>query len=114
MPAHTITTHSDHLAPVAPPRSPQARIGQARIGKVLRRLCASLAIVSLAQTAAFAQKAFTWQEIRDKFQSVNPTLRAFQLSIDESRAQEITAYLRPNPNFTAFIDQINPFKTIPS
>lgn len=46
----------------------------------------------------------TWQEIRDRFEAANPTLRADKLSVDESRAQEITAYLRPNPNFTLTAD----------
>jgi cobalt-zinc-cadmium efflux system outer membrane protein len=57
---------------------------------------------------------FTWQEIRDKFEATNPTLLASKISIDESKAQEITAYLRPNPNLTAGIDQINPFSTQPT
>ena len=34
----------------------------------------------------------------------NPTLKAAQLNIDESRAAEITAYLRPNPDFTLSAD----------
>jgi len=63
-------------------------------------------------TGAFAQShSFTWQEIRDRFQTNNPTLRAAEVSIDESRAQEITAYLRPNPDLTGSVDQINPFST---
>jgi outer membrane protein, heavy metal efflux system len=57
----------------------------------------------------FAQKALTWQEVRDKFEAANPTLRAGQIGIDESRAQEITANLRPNPNLTILADQIDPF-----
>ncbi|MGA2211752.1 MAG: TolC family protein [Bryobacteraceae bacterium] len=60
-----------------------------------------------------AQTAFSWQQIKDKFQAVNPTLKAAQLNIDESRAEEITAYLRPNPDLTAGFDQINPFTTQP-
>jgi outer membrane protein, heavy metal efflux system len=56
---------------------------------------------------------FTWREIRDKFQENNPTMRAAQIGIDESRAQEITAYLRPNPDLTAALDQINLFSTQP-
>ena len=56
-------------------------------------------------------KVFTWDQIRDRFQATNPTLRAAQISIDESRAQEITAYLRPNPDLTGTVDQINPFST---
>src|SRR5579863_9466656 len=57
--------------------------------------------------------ALTWQEVRDKFQAVNPTLRAAQIGIDESRAEEITAYLRPNPDLTGTVDQLNPFWTQP-
>ena len=61
---------------------------------------------------AFAQpQSFNWEQIRDRFQTSNPTLRAAQISIDESRAQEITAYLRPNPDLSVFVDQINPFST---
>jgi cobalt-zinc-cadmium efflux system outer membrane protein len=51
-----------------------------------------------------AQTAFTWQQIKDKFESANPTLKAAHDSIDESRAAEITAYLRPNPGFTLSAD----------
>jgi cobalt-zinc-cadmium efflux system outer membrane protein len=61
------------------------------------------ALVLLAHPA-FAQRALTWQEIKDKFEAANPTLRAAQLSVDESKAQEITAYLRPNPDFTLATD----------
>ena len=54
--------------------------------------------------AGLGQRAFTWQEIREKFEASNPTLAAARLSVDESRAQEITAYLRPNPEFTLLTD----------
>lgn len=51
-------------------------------------------------TAAFAQQQrFTWEQIRDKFLSANPTLQAQAQSIESSRAGEITAGLRPNPQF---------------
>ena len=65
--------------------------------------------ISIMAQSAFAQRALTWQEIRDKFETANPTLRASQIGIDESRAQEITANLRPNPNLTVAADQIDPF-----
>jgi len=55
-------------------------------------------------SSAFAQKAFTWQEIRGKFEALNPTLRAGLIGINESKAQEITAFLRPNPDFTLTTD----------
>jgi cobalt-zinc-cadmium efflux system outer membrane protein len=42
--------------------------------------------------------------VRQRFEQNNPTLRAGQIGIDESKAQEITAFLRPNPNFTLSTD----------
>jgi cobalt-zinc-cadmium efflux system outer membrane protein len=60
---------------------------------------------------ASGQESLTWQQLLEKFEAANPTLRAAQLSIDESRASEITAYLRPNPDVNAGFDQINPFST---
>jgi len=60
------------------------------------------------------QSALTWQDVKEKFEASNPTLRAARLNIDESRAQEITAYLRPNPDFGTGVDQIVPFSTQPS
>jgi outer membrane protein, heavy metal efflux system len=70
-------------------------------------------IVALGEIG-FGQKARTWQEVRDKFEAANPTLRAGQIGIDESRAQEITANLRPNPNLTVLADQIDPFSGGPA
>jgi len=70
-----------------------------------------LLMATLGFNAFAQQQPFTWEQIRDHFQASNPTLKAAQLSIDESRAQEITAYLRPNPDLTVAVDQINPFST---
>ncbi|MBV8053453.1 MAG: TolC family protein [Acidobacteriaceae bacterium] len=53
---------------------------------------------------AFAQQALTWEQIRSRFEASNPTLLADQLSVDESRAEEITAYLRPNPSLNLTVD----------
>jgi cobalt-zinc-cadmium efflux system outer membrane protein len=58
----------------------------------------------LLAAGALAQRALTWQEIKQKFEAANPTLRAAQLSVDESKAQEITAFLRPNPDLTLATD----------
>jgi len=54
----------------------------------------------------------TWQNVRDRFEANNPTLLADKLNIDEAKAQEITAYLRPNPTFNLTLDgtQIAPNK----
>ena len=61
----------------------------------------------------FAQQVLTWREIQGKFRASNPTLLAGQVTIDESRADEITAYLRPNPNVTLGWDQFTPFNDNP-
>lgn len=58
---------------------------------------------------ADAQTPLTWEQVKAKFEAANPTLRAGQLSVQEARAQEITAHLRPNPNMTGLLDQIDPF-----
>lgn len=60
--------------------------------------------LACAVPGAFAQQAFTWDQIKDKFAAANPTLKAAQLNIDESRAAEITAFLRPNPDFNLSVD----------
>jgi cobalt-zinc-cadmium efflux system outer membrane protein len=73
---------------------------------VLRRACWVFLAAGFVPAAAFAQTAFTWQQIKDKFDATNPTLKAAQASIDESRAAEITAYLRPNPNFALTADGV--------
>jgi len=77
---------------------------------------ASMAILAagLLPAVLSAQTTFSWQQIKDKFEAANPTLKAAHLNIDESRAAEITAYLRPNPDLTGTIDQLNPFAKIPS
>src|SRR5215831_687754 len=59
----------------------------------------------------FAQKTLTWEEAKREFEAANPTLRAGRVGIQESRADEITAYLRPNPDLTFLVDQITPFST---
>jgi cobalt-zinc-cadmium efflux system outer membrane protein len=53
---------------------------------------------------ASAQQALTWDEVRQRFEQNNPTLLADKLSVDESRAQEITAFLRPNPSLSLLVD----------
>ncbi len=57
--------------------------------------------------------ALSWQEVQDRFKASNPTLKAGALNINESRAQEITAHLRPNPTFNAQMDQATLFDSNP-
>jgi cobalt-zinc-cadmium efflux system outer membrane protein len=58
-----------------------------------------LLTASCASTALAQQKGFTWEQIRDTFLKTNPTLRAQAQTIESNRASEITASLRPNPQF---------------
>jgi cobalt-zinc-cadmium efflux system outer membrane protein len=80
----------------------------------LQRTRNASVIVGLIQTAALGQTVYTWQQLKNKFEAANPTLKAVQLNIDESRAAEITAYLRPNPDFTQATDgtQISRFEGV--
>jgi len=77
--------------------------------RFIRRLCCGMFCGAILAGNTFAQQALTWQEIRARFEAANPSLRAGQIGIDESRANETTAYLRPNPNFSILADQIDPF-----
>jgi len=74
----------------------------------------AILVAWLLPAGVFAQSGFTWQQIKDKFEATNPTLKAARASIDESLANEVTAYLRPNPDLSGGIDQINPFGSQPS
>ena len=58
------------------------------------------AVFLLSPNLIWAQQALTWDQVKARFEAANPTLRADSLSVDEMKAQEITAFLRPNPQFT--------------
>jgi outer membrane protein, heavy metal efflux system len=73
-----------------------------RYGWILFLVFASCAVTQ-------AQEPWTWEKVRARFEQSNPTLQAGKVNIDESKAQEITADLRPNPNLTLTADQIAPF-----
>ena len=55
---------------------------------------------ALLPCALPAQQPLSWDEIRERFLTNNPSLSAGQLLVEESRAEEITAGLRPNPRVT--------------
>ena len=65
---------------------------------------AAAAVILFVANPRCAQQALSWDEVKSKFEAANPTLRADALSVDEMKAQEITAYLRPNPQFTFSAD----------
>jgi cobalt-zinc-cadmium efflux system outer membrane protein len=59
--------------------------------------------VACAQSAP-ASGALSWDQVKSKFEAANPTLKADAINVDEMKAQEITAFLRPNPQFTLSSD----------
>jgi cobalt-zinc-cadmium efflux system outer membrane protein len=61
-------------------------------------------IVALAGDHLSAQQSLTWDQIKARFESSNPALKADADNVDEMRAEEITAYLRPNPQLTVGTD----------
>ena len=72
-------------------------------------------LLVLLRPGAEAQvKSLTWEQVRERFETNNPTLLAGRLNVDESKAQEITAFFRPNPTFTVSADgtQIVPHKGV--
>jgi cobalt-zinc-cadmium efflux system outer membrane protein len=72
--------------------------------RLCKRAVKAIVVAGFIASPVFAQTTLTWQQIKDKFEAANPTLKAAQLNIDESRAAEITAYLRPNPDLTLSSD----------
>jgi len=76
--------------------------------RLVWRSCIGCVLVGVAATGAIAQTPtqLTWDTIRDRFRDSNPALQAGRLEIDESRAAEVTAGLRPNPQWSVTLDQI--------
>jgi len=83
------------------------------MGCLSRRLAHGIWVAAWMASEAFGQKTLTWEQAKRELQSDNPTLRAGQIGIGESRAEEITAFLRPNPDLTMSVDQLNPFTSNP-
>ena len=65
---------------------------------------AAAALLLLAPALASAQQGLTWDQVKAKFEAANPALKADALGVDEMKAQEITAFLRPNPQFSLATD----------
>jgi cobalt-zinc-cadmium efflux system outer membrane protein len=69
-------------------------------------LCMATLIGIAMAPRAFAQTALTWPEVRARFEAANPTLQADSIGVEEAKATEITAFLRPNPQCGLTFDQI--------
>jgi cobalt-zinc-cadmium efflux system outer membrane protein len=61
-------------------------------------------LLVLAPAFAKGQQSLTWEQVKAKFEAANPALKADALGVEEMKAAEITAFLRPNPQFTAATD----------
>ncbi len=80
----------------------------------LRWWCRVFVLFISVGVVAQTPSPMTWEQVRHRFEQNNPTLLAGKLNIDESKAQEITANLRPNPQFTQSTDgtQIAPYRGV--
>jgi cobalt-zinc-cadmium efflux system outer membrane protein len=82
-------------------------------GNQLRQFASILAAAACLAAPGRAQTVLNWSQVQQRFLAANPNLRAGQLNIDESKAAEITAYLRPNPDFSIGVDQLQFFTDHP-
>src|SRR4249919_2812368 len=75
---------------------------------VVQNITRCILVLSIATfCAAFAgaqgapnPASLSWDQVKARFETANPTMKADEINVDEMRAQEITAFLRPNPQFT--------------
>jgi cobalt-zinc-cadmium efflux system outer membrane protein len=63
-------------------------------------VCLGMLLMAGSVHGAAAQTNYTWDQVKAKFESDNPALKTDQANVDEMKAEEITAYLRPNPQLT--------------
>jgi len=62
-----------------------------------------LALAILVAPAG-AQQSLTWDQVKARFEAANPVLKADAANVEEMKPEEVTAYLRPNPQFTLTAD----------
>jgi len=66
---------------------------------------AAAAVLSLMVPSLLAaQQSRTWTQVKAQFEASNAALKADALGVDAMKAAETTAFLRPNPQFTAATD----------
>ena len=64
----------------------------------------AVALLLASLLPAGAQQALTWDQVMAKFEASYPVLKSDAANVEEMRAEEITAFLRPNPQFTFSTD----------
>ena len=74
--------------------------------RLLRNPTAPLAAALLAIAPGWiaAQQALSWEQVKARFEASNPALKADADTVDEMKAEETTAFLRPNPQFSVTAD----------
>ena len=78
---------------------------RARLISLLTRTMGGCALgIACLASHAGAQQPLTWDQVKAKFEAVNPVLKADAAKVEEMKAEEITAFLRPNPQFTLLAD----------
>jgi cobalt-zinc-cadmium efflux system outer membrane protein len=82
------------------------RCAAQRIGGFTRRVGLGFLVAISSGSPVFAQAPLAWPDVRARFEAANPTLQADQLGVEELKAAEITAFLRPNPQCGLIFDQI--------
>jgi cobalt-zinc-cadmium efflux system outer membrane protein len=76
-----------------------------------QRLAAGTCMAVWMSTGVLAQKTLTWDAAKRQLEASNPSLRAARIGILEFRADEITAFLRPNPDLTVSVEQFSPLSS---
>ncbi len=66
-------------------------------------------LLALAPSYIAAQQSLTWDQVKARFEVSNPLLKADADTVAEMKAEEITAYMRPNPQLSMTLDQTYPF-----
>src|SRR6202041_504156 len=74
-----------------------------KLRRILAVVC-GLIVASVISPVVFAQQPLDWDQAKARFIANNPALKADADNVDEMKAEEITAYLRPNPQFTLLAD----------
>jgi outer membrane protein, heavy metal efflux system len=62
------------------------------------------ALIFLVAAVSPAQQSLTWDQVKARFEAGNAALKADADTVDEMKADEVTAYLRPNPQLTVSAD----------
>jgi len=81
-----------------------------RFNSILLIFAAGVLLI-LSQACGFSQQnnastALSWEQVKAKFEAANPALRADAFGVDEMKAAETTAFLRPNPTVGLSTDGI--------